>query len=425
MKLERARGTRDFAAEDALLRQEIVATLRSVFELYGYNPLETPIIERFETLASKYAGGEEILKETFKLKDQGGRELGLRYDLTVPMCRFIAMSPNLKMPFKKYQIGSVFRDGPLKTGRYREFMQCDIDVVGVESMAADAEMVEIALEAFKRLGIDVVVRVNNRKMLDAVLKECGVPEAKFETVILILDKKEKIGTAAVKKEIESAGISKEATNRIFGFIDKSGGGNDLKIKNMKVLIGEKQQGLMEIEELLKLVNDDKKVVFTETLARGLAYYTGTVFEVFLKNSEITSSIAAGGRYDKMIGNFVGGGREYPAVGISFGLDVIEDALGVAAKEKRRTTTAVYVIPIKAVAEAKKIADQIRKEGINTDIDLSGRDVKKNLEYASAAGIPYVVFVGEKEVKEGKVKLRNLKTGREESITIGECSKYFK
>ena len=140
MKLERARGTRDFAAGDALLRQQIVATLRSVFELYGYNPLVTPVIERFETLASKYAGGEEILKETFKLKDQGGRELGLRYDLTVPMCRFIAMSPNLKMPFKRYEIGSVFRDGPLKIGRYREFAQCDIDVVGVKSMAADAEM---------------------------------------------------------------------------------------------------------------------------------------------------------------------------------------------------------------------------------------------------------------------------------------------
>ncbi|MEK6837241.1 MAG: ATP phosphoribosyltransferase regulatory subunit, partial [Nanoarchaeota archaeon] len=143
MKLERARGTRDFAAGDALLRQQIVSTLREVFELYGYNPLETPVLERFETLASKYAGGEEILKETFRLKDQGGRELGLRYDLTVPMCRFIATNPNLKMPFKRYQIGEVFRDGPLKTGRYREFMQCDVDIVGVKSMAADAEMVEI------------------------------------------------------------------------------------------------------------------------------------------------------------------------------------------------------------------------------------------------------------------------------------------
>ncbi len=428
MKLERARGTRDFAAGDALLRQQIVSTLREVFELYGYNPLETPVLERFETLASKYAGGEEIMKETFRLKDQGGRELGLRYDLTVPMCRFIATNPNLKMPFKRYQIGEVFRDGPLKTGRYREFMQCDVDIVGVKSMAADAEMVEITLKVFDKLKIDVIVRVNNRKLLNAVLTESGVPIEKIETVILSLDKLEKADESSVRKEIIEKGIDQSVVGEIFKYIGKPGGwggSTELKLKNMAVLVEgnkEGQEGLVELQELLKLVND-KRLIFTEGLARGLSYYTSTVYEVFLKYNEklkdIKSAIAAGGRYDKMIGNFIGGGREYPAVGISFGLDIIEDALFLSGREKKRTTTAVYVIPIKAVAQAQKIADKLRQKRINTDIDLSGRDVKKNLEYVSSAGIPYAVFVGEQEVKEGKVKARDMRTGEEELLTVKE------
>lgn len=423
VKPEMARGTRDFAAEDALLRQQIVATLRSVFELYGYNPLETPLIEKFETLASKYAGGEEILKETFRLKDQGGRELGLRYDLTVPMCRFIATNPNLKMPFKRYQIGTVFRDGPLKTGRYREFMQCDVDIVGVKSMAADAEMVEIAQEAFRELQLTVVIKVNNRKLLNGVISAAGIKAEKAETTILTLDKLEKLGKQAVEKELDEKGVPTAAIKKLMSLVTIQGSNSEkLRKLGKEISSSEGKEGIEELRQLPKGIDDQANVVFEPALARGLAYYTGTVFEVFLKGSEITSAIAAGGRYDKMIGNFVGSGREYPAVGISFGLDVIEDALGAAAKEKRRTTTTVYVIPIKAVSEAKKIAGQLRQKGVNTDLDLSGRDVKKNLEYAAAAGIPFVVFVGEKEVREGKVKLREMKTGKESLVTVDEAAK---
>ncbi len=419
-KLERARGTRDFAAEDALMRQQIVTTLRSVFELYGYNPLETPVIERFDTLASKYAGGEEILKETFRMKDQGGRELGLRYDLTVPMCRFIATNPNLKMPFKRYQIGEVFRDGPLKIGRYREFAQCDVDVVGVKPMAADAEMVEIAQDVFGKLQLKVVIKVNSRKLLNGLLASAGIKAEKAETTILTLDKLEKVGPAAVEKELEGKGISAAAMKKLMSLITIKGSSSD-KIKRLEkeVSSSEGKEGIAELKQLLENVEDKSNVVFEPSLARGLAYYTGTVFEVFLGDSEIKSAVAAGGRYDNMIGNFVGSGREYPAVGISFGLDVIEDALGIARKERRKTTTAAYVIPINAFAEAKEIASQLRKAGVNTDTDMSGRDVKKNLEYAAAAGIPYVVFVGEREAKEGKVKVRDMKTGKEEAISVEE------
>lgn len=422
MKLERARGTRDFSFGEALQRQQIVRTLRQVFELYGYNPLETPVIERFDTLASKYAGGDEILKETFKLADQGGRDLGLRYDLTVPMCRFIATNPNLKMPFKRYQIGEVFRDGPLKIGRYREFAQCDVDAVGIKSMAADAEMVEIAQDVFKQLQLNVTIKVNNRKLLNGIIAAAGIKAEKAETTILTLDKLEKLGQQAVEKELAEKGVPAAAIKQLMALVATKGSSSD-KIRKLETEIGsgEGKEGIEELRQLLKSVEDQANVEFDPSLARGLSYYTGTVFEAFLKGSEITSAVAAGGRYDRMIGSFVGSGREYPAVGISFGLDIIEDAIRIAGKEKKKTTTIAYVIPIKAVAEAKKIANQLRKKGINTDIDMNNRDIKKNLEYAAAVGIPYAILIGEKEVKSGKITLRDMKTGKEETVTLAEAT----
>ena len=426
-KLERARGTRDFSGGEALLRQKVVATLRSVFELYGYNPLETPVLEKFETLASKYAGGEEILKETFKLKDQGERELGLRYDLTVPMCRFIATNPNLKMPFKRYQIGAVFRDGPLKIGRYREFTQCDVDVVGVKSMAADAEMVEIAQRAFQQLRLGVVIKVNSRKLLNGILAAAGVKADKAETCILTMDKLEKTGQQAVEKELGEKGIASSVTKKLLAMITASGSNKEKLAKvESEISSTEGKEGLKEMRELLDNLESTANVEFDPSLARGLAYYTGTVFEVFLnvdnqKVKEIKSAVAAGGRYNKMIGNFVGGNREYPAVGISFGLDIIEDALKLMGRDVKKTTTAVYIIPVKMADEARKVAAELRKKGINSDSDLSGRDVRKNLEYAAAAGIPYVIFIGEKEAKTGKLSVREMKSGKEETLTIEELA----
>ena len=185
MELQNAKGTKDIPPEEKIIKQKIVDTLKEVFELYGFNPIETPLLERYETIAAKYAGGAEILKETFKLKDQGKRELALRYDLTVPFSRFVGMNPNLKMPFKRYQIGRVFRDGPIKLGRYREFWQCDVDVVGTKSMKADAECLSIAKEAFKRLNLNVIIKVNNRKILDSMLEYAGVPKGKRTTTILL------------------------------------------------------------------------------------------------------------------------------------------------------------------------------------------------------------------------------------------------
>lgn len=417
MKIQTSKGVRDFPPEEKIVRQQIVETLRNVFESYGYNPLETPVLERFDVLASKYAGGDEILKEIFKLKDQGGRKLGLIYDFTVPLSRFVAMNSNLKMPFKRYQIGQVFRDGPIKLGRYRQFWQCDVDVVGVKDMTADAEILVLTANAFKKLGMDIIIKVNNRKLLDGILEYYGVKEKDFETVILSIDKLEKLGLTYVKKELKIKKIKNEIINKILKTIKIK------KINDFKKIIKNKigKEGIQELGKLFSLLKayNVKNYSFDSSLARGLSYYTGTVFEVYLKKSNIKSSVAAGGRYDKMISQFIGTKKEYPAIGISFGLDVIADATKI---KKRKSVAEVYVIPIKTEKQAIKIVSKLRNNKINADIDLLGRGISKNLDYANSMGIPFVLFVGEKELKQKKVKLKNMKTGKEKLMSLDNVVK---
>ena len=415
MELAIPKGTRDFSPEEKILRDKVVSSLKEVFELYGYAPLETPILEKFDILSSKYAGGAEILKETFKLKDQGNRELGLRYDLTVPMCRYIAMNPTIKMPFKRYQIGEVFRDGPVASARYRQFTQCDVDVVGSSSMATDADIIALIVAAFEKLGLKIEVKANNRKLLNDILDYCGIEKSKQEAVILSIDKLEKFGAAAVKNELREQKIDDKKISLITNLISVKGS-NEEKIEQLRKFI-KNSEGLDEIELLLGYSkNLGIEVEFDVSLARGLAYYTGTVIETFMANSSIKSAVCAGGRYDNMIGAFLGKG-EFPAVGVSFGVDRIYDALLENQENSRKTNTTVYVIPIKTINESMKIAKQLREAGINTDIDLSGKGASKNLEYANSLGIPFVVFVGKKELEENKLKLRDMKTGKEEMLDL--------
>ncbi len=413
MKLQRAKGVRDFAPDEKIVRQEIVSQLKEIFELYGFSPLETPILERLDVLSAKYAGGAEILKETFKLKDQGGRDLGLRYDLTVPFARYVGMNPNLKMPFKRYQVGRVFRDGPIKLGRYREFWQCDVDVVGISSMKADAEIVSLAQDVFRRIDLDVVIRLNNRKLLDAMLDYAGVKKEKRTAAILAIDKLDKFGEEEVKKELKSSKVSNSAIKKLMDIISTKGT-NKQKITQLEGMLKD-NKGITEIQEILSYVNSTN-VEFSPSLARGLAYYTGTVFEVYLRNSEITSAIAAGGRYDEMIGKFIGSG-DYPAVGIAFGLEVILDAIKLKQKPEQKTVTQVYLIPIKTFDESLKIAQELRKAGIKTDIDLMEKGPSRNIKYANAMNIPYVMFIGPDELKQKKVKLRDMKTGKEQMLSV--------
>ncbi len=422
--LSSVRGTRDFLPSEKILRDSTIGLIKRIFEKYGFNPLETPALENYSVLASKYAGGAEILKETYKFSDQGGRELGLRYDLTVPLCRVVAANPSLAKPFKRYHIDKVWRDGPVKLGRYREFYQCDCDVIGVKSVIAEAEIIALTEEVFSSLELPAKIKVNNRKVLNALLEHVGVKEAQHVGAILTIDKKQKISREELSKElVKERKIDGKTAEKIAKlFYDEID-----ELKNNKQTLEwlakkiPECQGVGELKELIEYSTSfGVSKEFAEidfTLARGLSYYTGTVFEVALLDSSITSSAAGGGRYDEMIGKFAGKGEEIPAVGIAFGLEVIIEALKQKNTATAKNVTRVFVIPIKETASAIKITQQLRAAGLNAGVDLLERGISKNLDYASKEAIPYVVFVGKKELDEGKIKLRDMQSGKEELITV--------
>lgn len=419
MKPQLPKGTKDFPIGKKIIKNYVVDTLKTTFETYGYSPIETPILEKFDVLSSKYAGGTEILKETFQLTDQGGRNIGLRYDLTVPLCRYMAMNPQLKMPFKRYQIGPVFRDGPIKIGRYRQFWQCDVDVVGASSMMAEAEQLALTQEAFNKIGLDVIIKVNNRKLLNGILEFIGIKKKDAESVILTIDKIEKIGIDEVKKELKKKGIEKKKIDKIIDIFKK----NNLEEIKGQIDNEEGKQGIKELKDLLTFLKEmDVKIKVDISLARGLAYYTGTVFEVFLKDEKIKSSLAGGGRYNKMIQQFLNSKQEYPAVGISFGLDIICD---VITKEEKQTVADVFIIPIFTQKESLKIAQMLRKGNIKTDIDVMERNISKNLNYANDKNIPFVIICGPDELEKSKVKLKDMKLGEERLIDIDNIVEVLK
>jgi histidyl-tRNA synthetase len=415
MKIETPKGVRDILPEEKILKDEVVKTLIKTFEEFGFFPLETPILEKYELLSSKYAGGAEILKETYKLKDQGNRKLGLRYDLTVPLARFVAMNPNLKMPFKRYQIDRVFRDGPIKLGRYREFWQCDADIVGSKGILADAECIEIQKIGFKKLNIPVNILVNNRKILDSLMKKANIPKKEAGTAILSVDKLAKIGKSGVVKELKEKGFTKKQSETVLELCGFEGT-NKQKVDYLKKIIPS-CEGVKEMEELLKLV---KGVTFDLRLARGLSYYTGIVMETFAKQSKISSSLGSGGRYDEMVGNFLG--REMPAIGCSFGLEPIMDYLKEKNIKSKKTKVKVLIIPIKTEKESFELAKKLREEGINTDLDLNGKNITKNLNYANTYEIPYCIFLGSKELKKEKYTLRDMNTGEENTLNFKKLLK---
>lgn len=428
MKLETAKGVRDFPPEEKIIRQQIIDKLITVFERYGYSPLETPIIERYEVLTAKFAAGEEsdALKETFKFEDQGKRKLGLRFDLTVPLARFISMNPKIKMPFKRYEIGRTYRDGPIKLGRYREFWQCDVDVVGCKDMLADAEIIKLSLDVFKELGFDAYIELNNRKLLNGILEYADIPKQKREQAIIAIDKLKKLSLAEVKKELKKQGISDDSIKKVVDVLETKGT-NEQILSKLKKIINNKigLEGIEELEQIFYYLTPDetKDVKLNISLARGLAYYTGPVYEGFLRKSKISSSICGGGRYDDLIGLYLGGKEQYPATGISFGLEPITEAIKLTKEEMVKTVSQVYIIPIKTTKEALEIAQKLRKASIKTDIDLLGRGLSKNLDYADKLKIPYVIIVGPKDLEENQVTIRNMKTGKEEKVLIKNIVEY--
>jgi len=413
MKLQRAKGTRDYLPEEEIIREEILSIIKKIFEKYGFSPIETPIIERYDILSAKFAAGEEsdVMGEIFAFTDRGKRKLGLRYEFTFALARLIGMNPQIKMPFKRYQLGKIFRDGPIKLGRLREFWQCDVDIVGVKDLIADAEIISITKEVFTELKLNTIIKVSSRKLLKNVLDSVGINKEKQDSIIVTIDKLDKLGKNEVIKELSSKKLTKEQINKIIKIITT----NDLS--KIKKEMGD-SDGIKELEELFSLLDKYKiDFEFNPSLARGLTYYTGPIYEVYLKNSEVTSSVAGGGRWDEMIGNYLGTTKEYPATGIAFGLEPIMEEIKKKIKETKKTTTKVYIIPIKTRDKSINILQELRKNNINTDIDLLDRSISKNLDYANKLKIPYVIFIGEKELAKNKVKLRNMESGKEELLTL--------
>jgi histidyl-tRNA synthetase len=423
-----AKGVKDWYAEDAILRSEIKDTLRRVFEMYGYNPVETPMIER--ELTMKFKGGDEIQKEIFTLEDQGKRKLALRFDQTLPLARFVSSNKDIKFPFKRYAIGEVFRDGPTQPeqGRYRIFTQCDADILGVKDMKAEAELLALAKRCFKELGLgNITVKINNRKLLDGILDYAGVNENRKLKAIIALDKMDKIGIEGVKKELNEL-LDKKITDKLVLLISKKEDNNRTYETLKNIVSSEKgKQGLNEIKELLEYI-EKIEVDFVDidpSLARGLDYYTGTTVEVFLKDKSIVNSaVLAGGRYDNMISDFMGSKNEIPAVGFSFGLERLAMILKQKRKKLKKSNTQIYIIPINTTKECFKIAEKIRDQGINVDIDLKERKMGAAINYADSLGIEYVGIMGEDEIREKCISIKNLRTKEQKKVRLKDIKKFL-
>jgi histidyl-tRNA synthetase len=431
MKLETARGMRDIPPEDEMLREEVVAKFTKIFTSYGFVPLNTPIIERYDVLSAKFAAGEEsdAMSETYTLKDNGGRDLGLRFDLTVPLSRYVGMNRTMKLPFKRYQIGKVFRDAPIKHGRFREFTQCDVDIVGSKKPIADATCIEIGLKVYESVHLPVQIRVNNRKFLVELLEKNGISTDNADSIIMSIDKLDKIGKDGVLEEIESKGFDSSKVQAVLDLILSSTGSNDEKIASFENALGE-TQGLKELKEVLAYFKDQENVIFDPTLARGLGYYTGTIFEVEATDKSV-GSIGGGGRYDKMIDGYLNDGKEvtqprFPAVGISFGLDRIVEVLKkLKLVESKQSKTQLLIVPMKTEAECFTIADRIRSQGINVDVDVMGRNLGKNFSNADELNIPFVAVVGENELAENKISIKDMSTGEKSLLTVDEVVSLIK
>ncbi len=424
MELQNVKGSNDYGSREQIIRNYISDTLRKTFEKYGYKPLETSLLCYYDLLALKYDKENDILKEIYRVTDQADRDLALRYDLTVPFAKYIALNQNIAMPYKRYEIGKVFRDGPVKQGRLREFIQCDVDCVGIEGQMVEAEMIALYVEGFKNLGINVKIKYNNRKIMSGIIESCNINKEKVSGVITIIDKFEKLSKEQIVKEFINIGLEENQIDNLIKFLELDF--KQIEQEFEKAENEQLQQGIKEVNELNKYIQSlkiEQFVEFTSTLARGQEYYTGTVFEVYQVEGNITSSIGGGGRYDNMIGDFIGNGQKYPAVGISFGLDVIFEIL----KEKedlKNANTIAYIIPMENRTLGIEIAEKLRRQNINVDIEMNNKKMKKSLNYANIERIPYVIIIGEEELKQNKVILKNMETGKQQEVEIKNIAEYL-
>ena len=442
------RGMRDFLPEQMLKRKYVIETIQTIFEKYGYEPLETPAIEKMEILSGKY--GEEGDQLLFKILKRGtgiekvGSEIleysiknyqdiidfGLRYDLTVPLCRLIAMYQNqITLPFKRYQIQPVWRADRPQKGRYREFYQCDADIVGTDSILADAETIAIINEVLTTLGFKhFKTRINNRKILLGIVEYSGVKKEKGNDVCVAIDKLEKIGIDGVKNELYERGIPQQAITKILPILEIKGK-TDSIINDIVTVLKNSEIGVIgvtEIKQLLLFLHEfavpDDNFVLDLYLARGLAYYTGPIYESVVEKPKI-GSLTGGGRYDELIGMFLG--RQIPATGTTIGIERIIDVmteLKMLPENKTITKVLVATFNDNMRAQSLNLVTAIRAAGMNAEVFYDGSSLKKQFGYADKKGIPYVVIQGPDEYAKNEVTLKDMKSGEQKQIKVDDMIK---
>ena len=444
------KGTRDFGPEEMIKRTYIFDTIKSVFRTCGFMPLETPAMENLSTLLGKY--GDEGDKLLFKILNSGDYlngitseqleagsnalstkicEKGLRYDLTVPFARYVVQHQSeISFPFKRYQIQPVWRADRPQKGRYREFYQCDVDVIGSRSLINEVELIDIVQKVFAKLGIAVVLKMNNRKVLYGIAETIGHAD-KMMDITIAIDKLEKIGLEAVNEELRDKGISEEAVQALQPILSLSGS-NSEKLSKLREAIGASETGLKGIEEMETIfgytdaLNIPLEIELDLSLARGLNYYTGAIFEVKAKDFAI-GSICGGGRYDDLTGIF--GMPNMSGVGISFGADRIYDVmtgLNLFPAETKGTTRVLLLnFGKKEELAALKVMQQLRQADIACEIYPESAKMKKQMEYANRRGVPYVVIIGSDELAEGAATLKNMTTGEQTKVAQTELLNLIK
>ena len=442
------KGTRDFGPEEMAKRNYIFNTIREVYALYGFQQIETPAMETLHTLLGKY--GEEGDKLLFKVLNSGDYlkgisddelqsrdtlklqsklcEKGLRYDLTVPFARYVVMHrEELQLPFKRYQIQPVWRADRPQKGRYREFYQCDADVVGSNSLLNEVELMQIVDTVFTKFGVRVCIKINNRKILSGIAEVIGEAD-KIVDITVAIDKLDKIGLDNVNEELREDGLPEEAIQKLQPIITLQGS-NDEKLKVIADVLKDSETGVKGVEETkfildtLKNVGLNNEIELDLTLARGLNYYTGAIFEVKALDTPM-GSITGGGRYDNLTGIF--GMPGLSGVGISFGADRIYDVLNALDLYPKEAITATQLLFInfgeKETAYCMPIAADARKAGIRTEIYPDKAKMKKQMQYANAKGIAFVALAGDDEIAQGKITLKNMTTGEQKLVTSEELIK---
>ena len=438
------KGTRDFSPEEMMRRTYIFDTIKSVFRLFGYAPLETPSMENLSTLLGKYGDeGDKLLFKILNSGDYGAKlsdeelrqaskisEKGLRYDLTVPFARYVVQHQNeIVFPFKRYQIQPVWRADRPQKGRYREFYQCDVDVIGSKSLLNEVELVDIVSRVFKKLGISVTLKMNNRKILFGIAQSIGHADKMIDITVAI-DKLDKIGLDNVKAELAERGIDDEAIAKLQPILELSGT-NDEKLNKLSEVIGSSETGLKGIEEM-RTIFDHVAALGIEltpeldlSLARGLNYYTGAIFEVKANDFAI-GSISGGGRYDDLTGIF--GMPGMSGVGISFGADRIYDVmlgLDLFPEEIGCSTKVLFCnFGSEEQSVAMRLVGELRNHGVAAEIYPDSGKMKKQMEFANRRGIPYVVILGSEERERGVVLVKDMATGEQREVAFDALATMF-